>query len=246
VILLADSIRSRLLSWFGSLIIKKIPEYHPPNVYGYVEMWMYIMSKHCTIPNCSKCDFRNDDRYKDILLSLNCSQAFITQSVRRRIFYPDLRRSYPVTSAPEFFAFFLFFFFFLYIQMFFYTIMERFITLLQNVNKSRTSAGRLSLTSLVLSLQTSETASCTGASDSLTWSVLLHSISWWHIAAKCTCLNHVLKTRVIRKLVEFFPKTINPFHGSFCLRMWSSIYKLHDVLTRYWAPCFWHVLQTHA
>jgi hypothetical protein len=38
VILLADSSRSRLLSWFGSPIIKKIPEYHPPNVYGYVEI----------------------------------------------------------------------------------------------------------------------------------------------------------------------------------------------------------------
>jgi hypothetical protein len=37
-ILLADSIRSRLLSWFGSPIIKKIPEYHPPNVYGCVEI----------------------------------------------------------------------------------------------------------------------------------------------------------------------------------------------------------------
>jgi hypothetical protein len=38
VILLADSIRSRLLAWFGSPIIMKIREYHPPNVYGYVEI----------------------------------------------------------------------------------------------------------------------------------------------------------------------------------------------------------------
>jgi hypothetical protein len=38
VILLADSIHSRLLAWFGSPTIKKIPEYHPPNVYGYVEI----------------------------------------------------------------------------------------------------------------------------------------------------------------------------------------------------------------
>jgi hypothetical protein len=38
VMLLADSIRSRLLSWFGSPKIKKICEYHPPNVYGYVEI----------------------------------------------------------------------------------------------------------------------------------------------------------------------------------------------------------------
>jgi hypothetical protein len=43
VILLADSIRSRLLSWFGSPISKKFPKYHPPNVYGYVEIWMYNM-----------------------------------------------------------------------------------------------------------------------------------------------------------------------------------------------------------
>jgi hypothetical protein len=38
VILLADSIRSRLLAWFGSPIIKKLPKYHPPNVYGYIEI----------------------------------------------------------------------------------------------------------------------------------------------------------------------------------------------------------------
>jgi hypothetical protein len=99
------------------------------------------MSKHSTIPNCSKFDFRNDDRYKDILLSLNCSQAFITQSVRRQIFYPDVRGSYPV--GARIFAFVLSLF--LYIQMFFYTIMKLFITLLENVNKSRTSAGRFSL-----------------------------------------------------------------------------------------------------
>jgi hypothetical protein len=37
-------------------------------------------------------------------------------------------------------------FFFYYIQMFFCTIMNIFITLFENVNKSCTSAGRLSLT----------------------------------------------------------------------------------------------------
>jgi hypothetical protein len=57
VILLAGSIRSRLLAWFGSPITKKIPEYHPPNVYGYVEIWMYIMSKYSTIPNSYTFDF---------------------------------------------------------------------------------------------------------------------------------------------------------------------------------------------
>jgi hypothetical protein len=98
VISLADSICLQLLSWFGSPIIKKFPEYHPPNVYGYVEMWMYIMSKYSTIPNCSNFDFRNDDRYKYILLSLNCSQAFIAQSVRRRIFDQDVRGSYSIDA----------------------------------------------------------------------------------------------------------------------------------------------------
>jgi hypothetical protein len=43
VILLADSIRSQLLSWFGRLIIKKIPEYQPPIVYGYEKIWMNIV-----------------------------------------------------------------------------------------------------------------------------------------------------------------------------------------------------------
>jgi hypothetical protein len=57
VILLADTICSRLLAWFGSPIIKKIIEYHPLNVYGYVEIWMYIMSQYSTIPNCSEFDF---------------------------------------------------------------------------------------------------------------------------------------------------------------------------------------------
>jgi hypothetical protein len=50
------------LSWFSSPIIKKIPEYHPPNVYGYVEIWMYIMAKYSTISNCSNFDFCNKDR----------------------------------------------------------------------------------------------------------------------------------------------------------------------------------------
>jgi hypothetical protein len=80
------------------------------------------------IPNCSKFDFRNDDRYKDILLSLNCTQMSADR----------------ITSAPEF-LFFCFIIFFLYIQMFFYTIIKLLISLLAIVNKSRTSAGRLSL-----------------------------------------------------------------------------------------------------
>jgi hypothetical protein len=45
-------------------------------------------------------DFRNDDRYVDILLSVTCSQAVIAQSVRRRIFDLDVRG-----SAPEFLLF---------------------------------------------------------------------------------------------------------------------------------------------
>jgi hypothetical protein len=62
VIYLSDSIRSRLLSWFGSLIIKKILEYHPPNVYGYVEIQMLIVSRNSTIPNVTIFDFCNEDR----------------------------------------------------------------------------------------------------------------------------------------------------------------------------------------
>jgi hypothetical protein len=68
--------------------------------------------------------------------------ACIAQAVRRRVF--DIQGSNPV--GARFFSFFSsFFFLFFYIQMFFYTIMRLFIALLENVNKSRTSAGSLSL-----------------------------------------------------------------------------------------------------
>jgi hypothetical protein len=73
VILLADSIRSQLLSWFGSPIIKKLPEYHPPNVYKYVEIWMYIMSKYSTIPNCSNFDFCNESH----IYALYCMRKYV-------------------------------------------------------------------------------------------------------------------------------------------------------------------------
>jgi hypothetical protein len=59
---LSDSICLRLLSWFGSLKIKQIPKYQPPNVYGSVEIQMFIMCKNSTIPNCSNFDVRNEDR----------------------------------------------------------------------------------------------------------------------------------------------------------------------------------------
>jgi hypothetical protein len=45
-----------------------------------------------------------------------------------------------------YFSFFYKFLAFFYIQTFFYTIMNLFITLLENVNKSRTSANNVSLT----------------------------------------------------------------------------------------------------
>jgi hypothetical protein len=102
---------------------------------------MFIMSKYNTFPNSSIFDCCNDNRYIDIVLSVTCSQAVIAQSVRRRIFYPEVRGSYPV--GARIFAFFALFSLFLYIQMFCYTIMKLFITLLENVNKSRTSAGSL-------------------------------------------------------------------------------------------------------
>jgi hypothetical protein len=52
--LLADSIRLRFLPWFDSPIIKKIPEYHTPNIHGSVEIQMFIMSKNNTFPSSSK------------------------------------------------------------------------------------------------------------------------------------------------------------------------------------------------
>jgi hypothetical protein len=81
------------------------------------------MSKYRTIPNCSKFDFCNDDRYKAIMLSLNCSQAFIAQS--------DFLFRRPLS-----------FLFFVHSNALLYYY-ELFITLLENFNKSRTSAGRL-------------------------------------------------------------------------------------------------------
>jgi hypothetical protein len=58
-----------------------------------------------------------------------------------------------IPSTSDFFLFFLFFSFFLYIQMFFYTIMKLFITLLENVNKSCTSVGSLSLNQITKRVQ---------------------------------------------------------------------------------------------
>jgi hypothetical protein len=49
----------------------------------------------------------------------------------------------------QFFSFFLLFILFFNIQMFFYIILNIFITLLENVNKSRTSAGSLSLSTWI-------------------------------------------------------------------------------------------------
>ena len=68
------------------------------------------MSKYNTFPNSSIFDCCNDNRYIDIVLSATCSQAVIAQWVRRRIFDPEVRESYP--SGPEFLLFcFLFSFF---------------------------------------------------------------------------------------------------------------------------------------
>jgi hypothetical protein len=47
-----------LLSYFGSLIIKKNPKYQPLNVYGFVEIWMFIVSKNSTMLICSTANFR--------------------------------------------------------------------------------------------------------------------------------------------------------------------------------------------
>jgi hypothetical protein len=140
---LSDSTCSRLLSCFGNLIIKKILKYQLPNVYKSVEIQMFIMSKYSTFPNCSIFDCCNDNRYIDIFLSVTCSQAVTAQSVRRQIFWSRGLRI--VSRRRPNFCLFALFSLFLYIQMFCYTIMKLFITLLENVNKSRTSARRLCL-----------------------------------------------------------------------------------------------------
>jgi hypothetical protein len=85
-----------VMFYFGNLIIKKIIKYQLPNVYGSVEIQMFIVSKYNTFHNSSIFDCCNDNRYIDIVLSATCSQAVIAQSVRRRIFYPEVRGSYPV------------------------------------------------------------------------------------------------------------------------------------------------------
>jgi hypothetical protein len=68
--------------------------------------------------------------------------------VRRWIFNLGVPGSNPVGAGYIYIFCFVF-----YIQMFFYTIMNIFITLLKNVNKSRTSAGSLSLMPEVLQIK---------------------------------------------------------------------------------------------
>jgi hypothetical protein len=59
---LSDSICSRLLSCLGNLTIKKILKYQHPNVYGSVEIQMFIMSENNIISSCSIFDCCNQDR----------------------------------------------------------------------------------------------------------------------------------------------------------------------------------------
>jgi hypothetical protein len=71
---------------------------------------MFIMSKkYVLFPIVLSLNFHNDDRYIDILLSNTCSQAAIAQSVRRRIFDPEVWGSYPVGARIFAFLPFLFF-----------------------------------------------------------------------------------------------------------------------------------------
>jgi hypothetical protein len=73
----------------------------------------------------------------------------VVERVRRWHRKPDLIFSLGSNPGPRSYDFSPFpplFFFFCHIQTFFYTNMNIFITLLDNVNKSRTSAGNLSLT----------------------------------------------------------------------------------------------------
>jgi hypothetical protein len=71
---------------------------------------MFIMSKYYTFPNCSIFDCCNDNRYIDIVLSVTCSQAVFAQSVKRRIFDPEVRGSYPVGARSFAFCFVFSFF----------------------------------------------------------------------------------------------------------------------------------------
>jgi hypothetical protein len=88
-------------------------------------------------------DLRIEVRYRGAILWLTCMPVAVAMWTRELLFNQEIAGSNP--GRRIFLSFFLFFFFFFYIQIFFYTIMKLVITLLENVNKSRTSAGSLSL-----------------------------------------------------------------------------------------------------
>jgi hypothetical protein len=100
------------------------------------------MSKNSTTAWLTNFDFRNEDSYIGIISRrISTPKA---QSVERTPFYLEVPVSNPLGGNIFPFIFFFFLNFF-HIQMFFYTIINFFIILIVNVNKSRNSAGSLSL-----------------------------------------------------------------------------------------------------
>jgi hypothetical protein len=105
---------------------------------------MFIMSKNNTFPNSFKFALSQWwSLYRYFIITHLQSNRH--SSVGKATDFVSRRPRIGARRRPNFsfFAFFLF----LYIQMFCYAIMKLFITLHKNVNKSRTSAGRLSLSS---------------------------------------------------------------------------------------------------
>jgi hypothetical protein len=75
-----------------------------------------------------------------IAIQAHSWNLFVCKSPRRSVFFLTCSSRVRISAAPG-----VFFSFFFYIQMFYYTIMKSLLSLLENVNKSRTSAGSLSL-----------------------------------------------------------------------------------------------------
>jgi hypothetical protein len=128
------------------LYFKKTLKYQLLNVCSSLEMWMFIMSKNrknmvllVILILYWRLPYKHyivSQQYPCIDSSIGRVEDFLT----KRLWFESRRR--------KFFPVFLLCFLFFYIQMFFYSIMRIFITLLENVNKSCTSASSLSLKNL--------------------------------------------------------------------------------------------------
>jgi hypothetical protein len=131
------------LSCFGDLIIKKILKYQLLNVYGSVEIQMFILSKNNTISSCSSFDVVMKIAYT-VIISRQDSIEVLRRSGSAHDFLTK-GSWFESQSAHIFFLFVLLFILIFNIKIFFYTIMYICINLLENVNKSCTSAGSFSL-----------------------------------------------------------------------------------------------------